>query len=48
MKTRRCQGRVDAAYGSYPCDNEAECFIKRFGAWFSRECARRITSLEAT
>ncbi len=46
VRIRHCAGRVVADYGSYPCENEAECFVKRVGAWLCIECARRLTGVE--
>ena len=42
MKRRRCANRIAGRHGSYPCDREAQVFVKRLGAWVCRECLREV------
>ena len=42
MKRRDCVNRIVYLNGSYPCDREAQVFVKDLGAWFCRECLREV------
>ena len=42
MKRRRCANRIAYSNGSYPCDREAQIFVKELGAWLCRECKKEV------
>ncbi len=42
MKRRNCANRIAYNFGSYPCDREAQVFVKELGAWFCRECKKEV------
>ena len=42
MKRRQCGNRIAYVNGSYPCDREAQLFVKELGMWVCRECLREV------